>query len=63
MFRDYFDAEVVAVQRAVLMVLRSQERRVAAKVMNTDTFENAAAAKAWNKPRRRRSPSDVEKAK
>ena len=28
MFRDYFDAEVVAVQRAVLMVLRSQERRV-----------------------------------
>lgn len=63
MFRDYFDAEVVAVQRAVLMVLRSQERRVAAKVMNTDTFENAAAAKAWNSYVDADPLSDVEKAK
>lgn len=63
MFRDYFDAEVVAVQRAVLMVLRSQERRVAAKVMNTSTFENAAAAKAWNSYADADPLADVEKAK
>lgn len=63
MFRDYFDAEVVAVNRATLMVLRSQERRVADKVMNTTTFENGAAAKAWNSYADADPLADIEKAK
>lgn len=48
LFSNYFSAEMVAVQRATLMVLRSMEKRVASKVMDTTTFANAAAAKAWN---------------
>ena len=45
------------------MVLRSQERRVAAKVKNTSTFENAAATKAWNSYADADPLADVEKAK
>ncbi len=63
MYRDYFDAEVVAVQRATLMVLRSQERRVAAKVMDTATFANSAATNAWNSYADADPLADVEKAK
>ena len=46
-----------------MMVLRSQERRVAQKVMDTGTFENAAAAKAWNSYADADPLADVEKAK
>lgn len=47
-FRNYFDAETVAVERATSIVLRSMERRVAKKVMDTKVFTNAAAKAAWN---------------
>lgn len=63
LFSRYFDAETVAVQRATLMVLRSQERRVAAKVMDTNTFSNAPAAHAWNSYADADPLADVNKAK
>ena len=63
LFARYFDAETVAVQRATLMVLRSQERRVAAKVMDTGTFKNAAVAHAWNSYADAYPLADVNRAK
>ena len=63
LFARYFDAETVAVQRATLMVLRSQERRVAAKVMDTGTFKNAAVAHAWNSYADADPLADVNRAK
>lgn len=63
LFSRYFDAETVAVQRATLMVLRSQERRVATKVMDTNTFSNAPAAHAWNSYADADPLADVNKAK
>lgn len=62
LFARYFDANV-AVQRATLMVLRSQERRVAAKVMDTGTFKNAAVAHAWNSYADADPLADVNRAK
>ena len=63
LFKNYFDAEVVAVKRATLMVLRSQERRVAHKVMDTAKITNAPVAKAWNDYANADPLADVVKAK
>lgn len=63
MFRSFFDAETVAIQRATLMVMRSQERRVAAKVMDTATFSHAAAATPWNTYATADPLADINKAK
>ncbi|WP_288230904.1 hypothetical protein [uncultured Desulfovibrio sp.] len=63
LFARYFDAETVAVQRATLMVLRSQERRVAARVMDTKTFKNTAVAHAWNSYADADPLADVNRAK
>lgn len=46
-FSRYFDAEVVAVERATGIVLRSMELRAAAKVFNSSTFTPHAVAHAW----------------
>lgn len=63
LYARYFDAEMVAAQRATLMVLRSQERRVAEKVMDTKTFESAAVANPWNSYADADPLADVNKAK
>lgn len=63
LFRNYFDAEVVAVKRATLMVLRSQERRVARQVMDTAKIDHAAVSKAWNDYANADPLADVVKAK
>lgn len=63
LYRDFFDAEVVAVRRATLMVLRSQERRVAHKVMDTSVIPNGAVAKAWTDYANADPLADVVKAK
>lgn len=46
-YKNYFDAETVAVERAMGIVLRSMELRTAAKVFSTDIFTPHAAAHAW----------------
>lgn len=43
MYARYFDAEVVATMRAVDILLRSQEARIAAKLFNTGNITNTAA--------------------
>ena len=48
LFRNYFQAETVATQRATLMVLRSQEKRVVKAVMDNASIPSAAAATYWN---------------
>lgn len=53
-YSDYFDAEMVAVERARSMVLRSQEGRAAAAVFNTTTWTGASLTTAiglpWSTP-------------
>jgi len=48
LYRNYFDVETMATYRAMYMVLRSREKRTAAKVFSTATFEAHAVAHAWN---------------
>jgi len=48
LFRRYFDAESVASDRAMTMVLRDFEMRVAELVQDPVSFDNAAAAKKWD---------------
>ena len=52
-YREYFDAEVVSTRRAVDIVLRNAEKRVAAATFNTTTWTGAAltsavSAAAWD---------------
>lgn len=47
-YRNYFDAEVIATNRAVDVILRGQEKRIADKVMSTSTFGNDAAGNKWD---------------
>ena len=64
LYRNFFDAEVVATRRATLMVLRSHEKRVAKKVMSTTNgISNSAVAKAWNDYANADPLADVNKAK
>ena len=48
LYRRYFDAEVVAVQRATLMILRNEEKRVVEATINNAGLPNGAVAKAWS---------------
>lgn len=48
LYRRYFDAETMATYRAMGIILRRLEKRVAAKVFNTGTFGGHAVAKAWS---------------
>jgi len=48
LYRNYFDAETIATYRAMSIILRNQERRVAAAVFNTATFPGHGVAHAWS---------------
>ena len=49
MYRRFFDAEEVAAKRAVDVILRSREYRVAAKLMNTSNITGTSNVSiAWN---------------
>ena len=51
LYARYFDAEEVGTKRAVDVILRGQEARVAAKVFNVSNITNTAdVAIAWNTP-------------
>ena len=47
LYRRYFDAEEVAVKRAVDILLRGQENRIAAMMFNSGNFTVADVAIAW----------------
>lgn len=49
-YRDYFDAELIAAARARDVVLRNAERRIAAAVFNTTTFTGASLTTAVSTP-------------
>ncbi|GFK95454.1 hypothetical protein NNJEOMEG_03317 [Fundidesulfovibrio magnetotacticus] len=48
LYRNYFDAELLATYRAISIILRKMEIRCAAKVFNANTFAGHAVAHAWN---------------
>lgn len=48
LYRRYFDAEVVAVQRNIDIILRAQEIRIEAIAFNTGNFSNAAVSVEWD---------------
>ena len=49
LFRRFFDAEEIAVKRAVDFILRGQESRIAGKVFNTSNItNNAAVSVKWD---------------
>ena len=48
LYRRYFDAEVVAVNRNVNVILRSQEIRIQAIAQNTSNFSNSAVTTEWD---------------
>lgn len=64
LYRRFFDAEEVAVKRAVDIILRAQEARIAAKVFNTGNITNTAAvAIEWDTAATAVPRSDVNTAK
>lgn len=48
LYRNFFDAETMATYRAMSIILRRLEKRVASKVFNATTFGGHAVGKAWN---------------
>lgn len=48
MYANYFDAEELAVNRAVDILLRNQEKRIADKVMNTSNFSVHNVSTKWS---------------
>lgn len=62
-YRNFFDAEAVAVKRAMGVIMRSYERRVAKKVMDTTKFENKAVSAKWNDYANANPLADVNAAK
>ncbi|MBN2568136.1 MAG: major capsid protein [Deltaproteobacteria bacterium] len=63
LYRRFFDAEEVATKRAVDIILRGQEKRIAAKVFNTGNFANAAVLTTWSTADTCTPRSDVNSAK
>lgn len=63
LYRRYFDAEVVAVQRATLMILRNEEKRVVEATINNAGLPNGAVAKAWSSYADADPLADINKAK
>jgi len=61
LYRRFFDAETVAVERAVNILLRSYESRVASLVQNTaNAAGTAAAAVAWGTPATATPKADID---
>lgn len=48
MYQRFFDAEVVATQRAVDVILRKQEKRIADKCTDTGALPDAAVSTKWS---------------
>lgn len=64
LYRRYFDAEEVAVKRAVDVILRNQEARIAAAIMNTlNITATSDVGIAWSTPATATPRTDVNTAK
>jgi hypothetical protein len=50
LYRRYFDAEEVAIKRAVDIINRGKENRIGAMIFNSGNFTVADVAIAWNTP-------------
>lgn len=48
LYAEYFDAEEIATQRATGIILRSQEIRIAAKALDTNSIHGTAAGVKWD---------------
>lgn len=48
LYRDKFDAELIATNRATNIILRAQEQRIAAKVFNATNFTAHPVANEWD---------------
>lgn len=63
LYRRFFDAEVMATQRATLMVLRAQEKRVVDATICNKDLPNATVGKAWTSYADADPLADINKAK
>lgn len=50
MYKRFFDAEELAVKRAIDVILRAQEKRISAMMFNTGNFSNGAVGTEWSTP-------------
>jgi len=50
LYKRFFDAEIVATQRVIDVILRKQEKRIADKATDTAKLPHGAATKKWNDP-------------
>lgn len=62
MYRDYFDAELIASQRAYSAVLRNAEQRVANALFNSSTFTPTSVSNEWDDATNATPLTDVEAA-
>ena len=62
MYADYFDAELIATQRAYSAVLRNAEKRVADALFNTSTFTPTTITHEWDDAANAVPLTDVETA-
>jgi hypothetical protein len=62
MYRDYFDAELIASQRAYSAVLRNAEQRVADALFNPSTFTPTSVSNEWDDATNATPLTDVEAA-
>lgn len=63
LYKRFFDAEVVATQRATLMVLRAQEKRVVEATINNSSLKNTGVIRAWTSYADADPLADINKAK
>jgi hypothetical protein len=63
LYRNFFDAEVVATQRATSILLRNQEKRIADKLTSTTTFGTHNVGVKWDVPATAVPKTDVRDAK
>lgn len=63
LYRNLFDAEIVAVNRAIGIVLRSQEIRTAAKLFNASNFDGDGVNVEWSVKATATPIDDVDTAK
>ena len=60
MYRDYFDAELIATMRARRAIMEAQEKRVAAAVFNATTYSATAVSNEWDDAANATPIADVE---
>jgi len=63
LYQRFFDAEEVAVKRAVDIILRGQEYRIASMIFNTSNLSNAAVSTEWDTAASCTPRSDIETGK